>query len=117
MSNVESLLIIVKNANLKHCSFTLLQLASSVLTTASIFFEYTLPLRLMELFVCLCFNKDGNDLKNKLKHVEVRVLLQSSPSGILFTEPQFVPLQMLFNPYFLFSIYSEAEGLALVFIL
>ena len=78
MSNVESLLIIVKNANLKHRPFTLLQLASSVLTTAPIFFEYTLPLRLMELFVCFCFNKDGDDSKNKLKLVEVRVLLKSS---------------------------------------
>ena len=79
MSNVESLLIIVKNANLKHRPFTLLQqLASSVLTTAPIFLEYTLPLRLMELFVCLCFNNNGNNIKNKLKLVEVRVLLKSS---------------------------------------
>ena len=78
MANVEPLLIIVKNANLKHHPFTFLQLASSVLTTAAIFFEYTLPLRLMELFVCLCFNKDGDDSKNKLKLVEVRVLLKGS---------------------------------------
>ena len=78
MPNVESLLIIVKNANLKHRPFIFLQLASSVLTTAPIFFEYTLPLRLMELFVCLCFNNNGNNIKNKLKLVEVRVLLKGS---------------------------------------